>query len=30
MLKIEMSNPQELDTLMDATAYQKYCEEREH
>ncbi|MCX8025649.1 MAG: glycine cleavage system protein GcvH [Thermanaerothrix sp.] len=30
MLKIEMSNPQELDNLMDASAYQKYCQEREH
>jgi len=30
MLKIELSNPQELDSLMDASAYQKYCEERSH
>lgn len=28
MVKIEMSDPSELDQLMDATAYQSYCEER--
>ncbi len=28
MVRIELSNPSELDTLMDAAAYQKYCEER--
>lgn len=30
MLKIELADPAELDTLMDAEAYQKYCDEREH
>lgn len=30
MLKLELSNPSELDSLMDADAYQKYCEERSH
>lgn len=30
MLKIELSNPSELDQLMDATAYKQYCEERGH
>jgi glycine cleavage system H protein len=30
MLKIRLSDPAELDTLMDADAYQKYCEERDH
>ncbi|KPL81109.1 glycine cleavage system protein H [Ornatilinea apprima] len=29
MLKVEMSAPAELDALMDAAAYEKYCEERE-
>jgi glycine cleavage system H protein len=29
MVKVELSNPGELDGLMDAEAYQKYCEERE-
>jgi glycine cleavage system H protein len=28
MLKIEISNPAELDSLMDAAAYEKYCQER--
>ena len=28
MVKIEISDPSELDGLMDATAYKKYCEER--
>ena len=28
MVRIELSNPSELDALMDAAAYQKYCEER--
>jgi glycine cleavage system H protein len=27
--KITLSNPAELDALMDAAAYQKYCEERQ-
>jgi glycine cleavage system H protein len=30
MLKIEMSDPAELNTMMDAAAYEKYCQEREH
>lgn len=30
MLKIKMTDPKELDTLMDATAYAKFCEERSH
>ncbi len=30
MLKIELSNPGDLDDLMDADAYSKYCEERSH
>lgn len=30
MLKLEISSPAELDNLMDADAYQKYCEERSH
>lgn len=30
MLKIEISNPGDLDDLMDADAYSKYCEERSH
>lgn len=30
MVKIELSDPAELDQLMDAGAYTKYCEEREH
>ncbi len=29
MVKLEMSDPSELDALMDAAAYEKYCEERE-
>jgi glycine cleavage system H protein len=29
MLKIELADPGELEGLMDAEAYQKYCEERE-
>ena len=29
MLKIELSDPSELDVLMDAESYQKYCDERE-
>lgn len=28
MLKIELSDPAELDSLMDAEAYEKYCQER--
>jgi len=30
MLKIELSNPAEVDSLMDATAYEKYCADRSH
>lgn len=30
LLKIEMSDPTELNTMMDASAYEKYCQEREH
>jgi glycine cleavage system H protein len=30
MLKIEISNPAELENLMDAAAYEKYCQERSH
>lgn len=29
MVKVELTNPEELDKLMDAAAYRKYCEERE-
>lgn len=28
MIKIEIADPSELDKLLDATAYQKHCEER--
>ncbi len=30
MLKVELSNAAELDKLMDAAAYEKYCAERSH
>jgi glycine cleavage system H protein len=30
MVKIELAAPAELDALMDADAYDKYCEERGH
>lgn len=30
MLKIEMNDLKELDNLMDAAAYAKFCEERSH
>jgi len=30
MLKIEISDPSELDGLLDAEAYKNFCEEREH
>ncbi len=30
MVKVELSNPAEVADLMDATAYQKSCEERGH
>ena len=29
-LKVELSNPGDLDALMDAAEYEKYCEERGH
>ncbi len=29
MVKVELSDPSELDGLMDAAAYEAYCEERE-
>ncbi len=28
MVRLKLSNPKELDDLMDAAAYQKYCDER--
>ena len=30
MLKLELSDPKELDALMDAAGYEKYCQERGH
>ena len=30
MIRFTLTNPAELDGLMDAAAYQKYCEERSH
>ncbi|MEA5078525.1 MAG: glycine cleavage system protein GcvH [Anaerolineaceae bacterium] len=30
LLKVELSSPAELDTLMDAAAYEKFCAERSH
>lgn len=30
LIKIELSNPAELDALLDAKAYEKFCEERSH
>jgi glycine cleavage system H protein len=30
MLKIELANPSELSSLMDALAYEKFCENRSH
>lgn len=30
LFKIEMQNPGDLDSLMDAAAYEKYCSERGH
>lgn len=30
MIKVELSDPTELDSLMSADEYTKYCEEREH
>lgn len=30
MVKLQLSNPAEMDNLMDAAAYEKYCQERSH
>ena len=30
MVKFTLANPAELDKLLDAAAYQKYCEDRKH
>ncbi len=30
MVRFELTNPQEVDGLMDAVAYEKYCKERTH
>jgi glycine cleavage system H protein len=30
MVKYEISDPSEVETLLDAAAYEKYCEGREH
>ncbi len=30
LLKVELTDPAELDSLMDAAAYEKYCGERSH
>lgn len=30
MLKVELSNPAELDALMEPKAYEAHCQEREH
>lgn len=30
MLKVEIANPAEVAQLMDAAAYEKYCQERSH
>lgn len=30
MIKVELENPADLEKLMDAAAYTKYCEERSH
>jgi len=30
MVRFELTNPKELDGLMDAAAYEKYCQERTH
>jgi glycine cleavage system H protein len=30
MVEVELTNPAELDALMDAAAYEKYCQERSH
>lgn len=29
LIRIKMSNPKELDELMDAAAYRAYCDERQ-
>lgn len=30
MFKFEITNPEELDELLDAATYEKFCQEREH
>jgi hypothetical protein len=30
MVRFEIANPKELDSLMDAGAYAAYCQERSH
>ncbi|MHC1784572.1 MAG: glycine cleavage system protein GcvH [Anaerolineaceae bacterium] len=30
MVKIQLTNPAEMDNLMDAAGYEKYCQERSH
>lgn len=30
MIKVELSDPKELDSLMDAKAYEAFCQERSH
>ena len=30
MIKVELANPAELESLMDAKAYEKYCVDRSH
>jgi glycine cleavage system H protein len=30
MLKVELTDPSDLDSLMDSSAYEAYCQEREH
>lgn len=30
MVKINVADPSDVDALMDAAAYEKYCQEREH
>lgn len=30
LLKLKLSNPAEMDNLMDAAGYEKYCQERSH
>ncbi len=30
MVKLQLTNPAEMDNLMDAASYEKYCQERSH